>query len=83
VSTDYECGHSRTCIVRLSADFGESRRRASRELNVPQLSVWNILRKRFEVRSYRLQMLWHTTPKDGVVFLELYANMMEHVAEDE
>ena len=38
--------------------------RASRELGIPQKTVWNVLRRRLHFKPYRLQLLQHLTPDD-------------------
>ena len=38
--------------------------RASRELAIPVMSVWRILRRRLQLRSYRLQLLQALKPID-------------------
>jgi hypothetical protein len=61
----------------------KSTSRASRELNVPQPTVWKILRKILALRPCRLKMLQHITPNDRVVHFEFFGNMMDRIAEDE
>ena len=42
----------------------KSVRRASRELAIPVMSVWRILRRRLKLRPYRLQLLQALKPID-------------------
>jgi hypothetical protein len=56
---------------------------ASRELNVPQPTVWKILRKCLALWPYRLQMLRHITPNDRVLRFEFCWNVMDRIADDE
>ena len=42
----------------------KSTHRVSRELQMPQSSVWRILRKRLRVKGYRLQLLQALNPQD-------------------
>ena len=42
----------------------KSVRRASSELAIPVISVWRILRRRLQIRPYRLQLLQALKPTD-------------------
>ena len=53
-------------VERVSDAFARSPtksvRRASRELAIPVMSVWRILRRRLQLRPYRLQLLQALKP---------------------
>jgi hypothetical protein len=57
--------------------------RASRELNVPQPSVWKIRRQRLALRRYQQQVFQHVTANDRVARFEFWGNVMDRIAEDE
>ena len=42
----------------------KSTARASRELGIPQTTVWHVLHKRLQMYPYRLMMLQHLRPED-------------------
>ena len=50
----------------------KSVRRASRELAIPVMSVWRILRRRLQPCPYRLQLLQALKPTDYGACAELY-----------
>ena len=55
-------------VERVSDAFAHSPkksvRRVSRELAIPVMSVWRILRRRLQLRPYRLQLLQALKPTD-------------------
>jgi hypothetical protein len=52
---------------------------ASRQLQLPQKTVWRVLRKRLVIKPYKLQMVQALTPNDKIVrhqfCLEMQADM--------
>ena len=56
------------CVERVSDAFmhspNKSVRRASRELAIPGMSMWRILRRRLQLHPYRLEMLQALKPTD-------------------
>ena len=55
----------------------KSTNRASRELGIPQQTVWKILRRRLEFKPYRVQLLQHLTPDDNDRRLDFCSRMLE------
>lgn len=60
----------------------KSTRKASRELNIPQPTVWKILRKRLKHKPYHLQFLQALTPIDKVSRFEFCTQMQQFMDED-
>ena len=60
----------------------KSTSRASRELNIPQQTVWKILRKRLKMKPYRLQLLQAITPEDKVKRLEFCIQLQQRLEDD-
>ena len=62
-------------VERVSDAFSRSPkksvRRASRELPIPVMSMWRILRRRLQLRPYRLQLLQALKPTDYSARAEL------------
>lgn len=77
---------SEETVERVRASFTRSPRKstneASRELNVPQPTVWKILRKRLKQKPYRLQLLQALTPDDKVKRFEFSARLQQLMEED-
>jgi len=55
---------------------------ASRELQMPQSSVWRILRKRLRVKGYRLQLLQALNPKDHNFRFHICVDFQQRLEED-
>jgi hypothetical protein len=55
--------------------------RASLELDIPQATVWRILRKRLRVKPYRLQLLQALTDEDKTRRLQFCIDMVQHLEE--
>lgn len=60
----------------------KSTNRASRELNIPQPTVWKILRKRLKLKPYRLQLLQALTPNDKVRRCEFSTQLQDLMEQD-
>jgi hypothetical protein len=56
---------------------------ASRELGVPQKTVWNVLRRHLQFKPYRVQLLQQLTPNDYGRRLEFCIQMHEAMEDDE
>jgi hypothetical protein len=71
---------------RVSVSFQRSPRktvdRESRELDIPQPTLWRILRKRMRVKPYRLQLLQALTHDDKADRLQFYTETQQHLQED-
>jgi hypothetical protein len=55
--------------------------RASLELDIPQPTVWRILRKRLRFKPYRLQLLQALTDEDKTRRLQFCTDMLHHLEE--
>jgi hypothetical protein len=54
----------------------------SRELQIPQSSVWRILRKRLRVKGYRLQLFYALNPQDHNLPLHFCVDFQQRLEED-
>ena len=59
----------------------KSKRKASRGLNIPQLTVWKILRKRLKQKLYQLKLPQALTPIDKVNRFEFCTQMQQFMDE--
>jgi hypothetical protein len=59
----------------------KSTNRASLGLDIPQPTVWRILRKRLQVKPYRLQLLQALTDEDKTRRLQFCTGMLQHLEE--
>ncbi|GBL86107.1 hypothetical protein AVEN_22696-1 [Araneus ventricosus] len=53
--------------------------RASRELGIPQKTLWNVLRRRLHFKPYRLQLLQHLTPDDYARRFDFCTRMQQNM----
>lgn len=60
----------------------QSVRKASRELAIPVTTVWRVLRRRLQLRPYRLQLLQALKPTDHVLRANFANDMLLHDNED-
>ena len=60
----------------------KSTRRASHELQMSQPIVWRILRNRFHIKPYRLQLLHSLSPQDHNLRTLFCVNFQEKLQED-
>lgn len=60
----------------------KSTNRASRELEIPQTTVWRVLRRRLTMKPYRLQLLQALKPNDKLKRLE-FSIFMQEAMQDE
>ncbi|XP_031330713.1 uncharacterized protein LOC116161496 [Photinus pyralis] len=60
----------------------KSVRKASRELAIPVTTVWRVLRRRLELRPYRLQLLQALKPTDHLLRANFANDMLLHDNED-
>ncbi|KAJ4430351.1 hypothetical protein ANN_22567 [Periplaneta americana] len=76
----------RKCIERVRESFTRSPkksvRKASRELAIPAMSVWRILRRCLQLRPYRLQLLQALQPTDYSLRSNFATVMLQHDDED-
>ena len=56
--------------------------RASRELQIPQSSVWPILRRGLHVKGYRMQLLQALNPQDHNLHLHFCVDFQQRLEED-
>lgn len=72
-------------VLRIEDSFVRSPRkstnRASRELGIPQPTVWKVLRRRLLYKPYRLQLVQALKPNDKVKRIEFCDDML-HMMED-
>jgi transposase len=61
----------------------KSTTRASLELQVPQQTVWKILRKRLKMTPYKLQILQHLREDDKIKRLDFCSEMLQRNEEDD
>ncbi|PNF20647.1 hypothetical protein B7P43_G03034 [Cryptotermes secundus] len=61
----------------------KSRRRASRETGIPNVTVWRVLRKRLHLKVYELSIVQHLTDAGKVVRKEFYMQMFHRIQDDE
>ena len=55
---------------------------ASRELQMPQSSVWRVLRKRLRMTGYRLHLLQALNPQDHNLYLHFCMDFQQRLKED-
>ena len=60
----------------------KSTHRASREMQMPQSSVWRILRKRLRVKGFRLQLLQALNLQDHNLRLQFCVDIQQRLEED-
>jgi hypothetical protein len=60
----------------------KSTRRASRELGIPQPTVWRVLRRRLQFKPYRLQLVQALRPKDKRKRVEFCNRMLQNMEDD-
>jgi hypothetical protein len=60
----------------------KSTRRASAELQLPQLTVWKVMRKRLHMTPYRLQLLQKLKPGENDARHSFCSSMQEKFEED-
>ena len=60
----------------------KSTHRPSRELQMPQSSVWGILLKRLRVKGYRLQLLQALNPQDHNLRFHICVDFQQRLEED-
>jgi len=60
----------------------KSTHRASRELQMPQSSVWRILRKCLRMKGYRLQLLQTLNPQDHNLRFHICVDFHQRLEED-
>jgi hypothetical protein len=58
-------------------------RRASRELAMPQMTVWKVLRKRLQMRPYRLQLLQALRHADHAVRAHFCIDMLQAMTDED
>jgi transposase len=56
--------------------------RASRQLQLPQKTVWRVLRKRLVITPYKLQMVQALTPNDKIVRHQFCVEMQVDMEDD-
>ena len=60
----------------------KSTRRASRELGIPQPTVWRVLRRRLLLKPYRLQLVQAPRPNDKRKHVEFCDHMLQNMEDD-
>jgi hypothetical protein len=60
-----------------------SKRRASREMGIPNVTVWRVLRKRSYLKAYKLSIVQHLTDADKVVHKKFCMQMDSVIFSDE
>jgi len=60
----------------------KSTRRASRELGIPQPTVWRVLRRCLLIKPYRLQLVQAVRPNDKRKRVESYDLMLQNLEDD-
>lgn len=61
---------------------GKSTNRASRELGIPQTTVWKVLRRRLLYKPYRLQLVQALKPNDKDKRLEFCGYVLQMMQDD-
>ena len=61
----------------------KSTARASRELGIPQTTVWRVLRKRLQMYPYRLMMLQHLRREDHTKCLHFCVSFQDLCGDDD
>lgn len=78
---------SNETVERVRASFVRSPQkstyRASRELDIPQPTVWKILRTRLRMKPYRIQLLQTLKPEDLIKRFEFCNNMQAAMEDDD